>query len=115
MAKITFEQVPESVGQLIDDVQEIKRLLLEKNGDQNTESDIWFNIEELCSYLPDKPVRATIYEKVQKRRIPFMRTGKKLIFLKSEIDAWLKQGRQKTFSEISMEAEKYNSIKKNKE
>lgn len=109
---MTFEQFLELAGPLINDIREIKGLLAEKSKDPDPEPDHWYDIADLCSYLPDKPVRATIYEKVQKRKIPFRRSGKKLIFLKSEIDEWLRSGRQKTYSEISAQADEYLTKKK---
>jgi hypothetical protein len=39
--------------------------------------------------------------------IPVHKGGKKLRFLKSEIDSWLKQGRKKTLAETASEAEAY--------
>jgi hypothetical protein len=44
--------------------------------------------------------------------IPVHKGGKKLRFLKSEIDSWLKQGRKKTFAEIATEADCYLLTKK---
>jgi hypothetical protein len=39
--------------------------------------------------------------------IPVHKGGKKLRFLKSEIDNWIKQGRKKTLAETASEAESY--------
>ncbi len=44
--------------------------------------------------------------------IPVHKGGKKLRFLKSEIDNWLKQGRKKTLAETASEAEQYCKTKK---
>ena len=44
--------------------------------------------------------------------IPVHKGGKKLRFLKSEIDIWLKQGKKKTFEEIDNETEQYFKTKK---
>jgi excisionase family DNA binding protein len=71
------------------------------------ETDRWFDIKELCSYLPDKPARATIYSYVHKREIPFHKGKSKLRFLKSEIDAWLIRERRLTVSETETEADNY--------
>ena len=71
------------------------------------ESDRWFDLNELCSYHPDKPTKPTVYGWVNAGTIPVHKGGKKLRFLKSEIDSWLKQGRKKTLVEISSEAENY--------
>ena len=72
----------------------------------------WFNLDELCEYLPDKPVKETVYGWVHKRTIPFNKRGKKLYFLKTEIDVWLKAGRKKTVSETAQEANNYTGKKR---
>ena len=48
-----------------------------------------------------------IYEWVGQNRIPVHKDGKKLRFLKSEIDEWLCGGRNKTQEEIEKEAAEY--------
>jgi len=53
----------------------------------------WLNIDELQEYLPDFPAKATIYGWVGHNQIPFYKGGKKLRFLKSEIDEWLLSGK----------------------
>jgi len=75
-------------------------------------TDRWFDLTELCLYLPDKPAKATVYGWVHKGLIPNHKGQKKLRFLKSEIDNFLKQGRKKTLAEISCEADAY--IKRNR-
>jgi len=72
-----------------------------------SETDQWFDLTELCNYLPDKPARATVYGYVHFGKIPCHKGQKKLRFLKSEIDTWLKEGKQLTFAETAKEAEQY--------
>jgi len=74
--------------------------------------DSWFDIQDLCDYLPDKPAKATVYTWVRERRIPYHKQSKKLAFLKSEIDSWIKTGRQKTKAEIQSEAGEYTKSRK---
>ena len=104
---MTFEQLPKAVTQLTNEVSEIKRLLLEKSNQQPTETDRWFDLNELCNYLPDKPAKPTVYGWVHTGLIPVHKGGKKLRFLKSEIDIFLRQGRKKTLTETATEAEVY--------
>lgn len=75
--------------------------------EQQTETDRWFDLNELCIYHPDKPSKATVYGWVNAGIIPVHKGGKKLRFLKSEIDNWLRQGRKKTLAETASEAEAY--------
>jgi excisionase family DNA binding protein len=80
--------------------------------EQPTETDRWFDLNELCIYHPDKPSKPTVYGWVNAGLIPVHKSGKKLRFLKSEIDNWLLQGRKKTFAEINNDAEQYCKTKK---
>jgi len=76
------------------------------------EADIYFDIDEFREYHPDKPKKATVYGWVHSRSVPCYRDQKKLRFLKSEIDAWLKQGRKKTYAETAIEADEYLANKR---
>ena len=107
MENLTFNELPQAVTHLTFEVSEIKRLLLEKSNEQPTETDRWFDLNELCIYHPDKPSKPTVYGWVNAGTIPVHKGGKKLRFLKSEIDSWLKQGRKKTLAETASEANAY--------
>lgn len=102
MQHITFEQLPTAFTYLYQKVENIERLLQqEKNA---VEGDRWFDLSELCQYLPDKPAKPTVYGWVHTCEIPNHKRGKKLYFLKSEIDAWLRVGRKKTVAELQEDA-----------
>ena len=104
---LTLETLPKAFLHLTNEVSEIKKLLLEKSTEHKAEPDRWFDLNELCEYLPDKPSKPTVYGWVSNREIPHHKGGKKLRFLKSEIDSWLMQGKRKTFAETASEADKY--------
>lgn len=106
MEAITLETLPKAFTHLVNEVGEIRRLLQQK-AETPTETDQWFDLSELCQYHPDKPSKATVYGWVNAGTIPVHKSAKKLRFLKSEIDAWLKQGRKKTLAETEAEAESY--------
>lgn len=78
---------------------------------KDTNIDLWFDLTELCNYHPDRPKRGTVYGWVFAGTIPVHKSGKKLRFLKSEIDEWLKQGRKITVAESSLKAEQYSKSK----
>ena len=65
------------------------------------------NTKELREYLPDHPAECTVYSWVAARAIPCHKTGKKLQFLKSEIDAWIMSSKRKTEDEMEKEAVNY--------
>lgn len=112
MEYLTLETLPKAFTHLTNEVEQIKRLLLEKGNQKQAETDQWFNLAELCNYHPDKPTKPTVYGWVNAGLIPVHKGGKKLRFLKSEIDNWLKQGKRKTFAETAAEAEQYVTAKK---
>lgn len=105
--EITFESLPKAVTQLYDKLTNIERLLLEKSNEHRTDPDRWFDLQELCNYLPDKPTKPTVYGWVSAGKIPFHKGGKRLRFRKSEIDGWLMMGGKKTKAEIEQEAHTY--------
>ena len=85
-----------------------------KTESSNQQEDRWFDLTELCAYLPDKPAKPTVYAWVNQRLIPYHKGGKKLRFLKSEIDAWLKAGRQQTIAEMATSADQFLRSNKKK-
>lgn len=107
MTEITFELLPQAVTQLYNKLESIERLLLEKRNEAQPEQERWFDISELCEYLPDKPAKPTVYGWVHFGLIPCHKGQKKLRFLKSEIDTWLKNGQKKTIAEAAAEADTY--------
>jgi hypothetical protein len=104
MEPITFEQLPAAVASIRKDIAFIKELLQGKEGDK-PESDQWFSLIDLREYLPGRPAKATIYAWVHNRTIPHKKFGKRLAFLKSEIDVWLKGQGRKTILEIEAETD----------
>jgi len=101
---LTLESLPKAFAHLTTEVSEIKRLLLEKNNQQPSETDRWFDLNQLCIYHPDKPSKSTVYGWKNAGTIPVHKNGKKLRFLKSEVDAWLAQGRKKTHAQLQDES-----------
>lgn len=110
---LTLETLPKAFAQLTSEVSEIKRLLLEKSNEKRPDPDRWFDLTELCQYHPDKPSKPTVYGWVNAGTIPVHKGGKKLRFLKSEVDAWLKQGRKKMVADLNSEADAYLLTKRN--
>ena len=74
---------------------------------QSAKEETWFTVTELCAYLPTHPVEHTIYCWTSSREIPYHKRGKRIMFLKSEIDEWLKGVKGKSKQEIQKEAEEY--------
>ncbi len=111
--KITFDQMPQMVSELKQEISGLKTLIRNLIDVASPASeDRWMNIDELRAYHPDHPARPTIYEWVGKKLVPVHKDGKKLRFLKSEIDEWLNGGRAKTRVELEQEAREYVQSRK---
>jgi len=67
----------------------------------------WFGLDDLIKYDPEKRTKPTWYSKISKGEVPYYKRGKKVYFLKSEIDKWLKAGKCKSNADIESEAENY--------
>lgn len=104
MEQITFDQLPAAVASIREEIALIKRLLQGK-GEDKPESDRWFSLKDLQEYLPGRPAKATIYCWVHNRKVPHKKFGKRLAFLKSEIDSWLNGQNRKTIQAMEVEAD----------
>jgi excisionase family DNA binding protein len=58
----------------------------------------YFKIEELCEYI--NLSKSSVYKATMGNKIPFIKTGKKLLFKKEAIDQWLEQHAQPTVMEL---------------
>ncbi len=113
MQAVTITQItPPELETLIEN--SIRKVLSLQKSEQQNETDHWFDLNELCNYLPDKPAKATAYGWIHAGTIPHHKGKKKLRFLKSEIDQWLKTGKRNTVAETANEAENYLKKKKGK-
>ena len=112
--KMTFDQLPEAVVELTREVASLRDLINSKLNatEDNGYGGRWFSVDELCEYLPDKPSKQTVYGWVNHRLIPYHKTTKRLSFMKSEIDAWIANGRRKTAKELRDEALQTHGYKK---
>ena len=108
----TFDELPLAVSQLTNEVSELKTLVLQQFNQPAQDQDQWFDLNELVEYDPEKRTKPTFYGYIHKGLIPYHKRGKKLLFLKSEIDNWLKQGRKKTNAEIEADADEHLSKRK---
>jgi hypothetical protein len=84
MEIITFEQLPTAFANLLSKVEDIERLLQQRQ-EPAKEPDQWFDLTQLCRYLPDKPAKATVYGWIHTGLVPCHKGQKKLGFRKSEI------------------------------
>lgn len=111
--ELTFNELPGAVAALIDKVDELKELILtNKEEVPSVIEDKWFDLDQLIGYLPEHPAKSTVYGWVCDNLIPYSKTGKRLRFKKSEIDAWLSRNAHKTDEELQADALSYTLDKK---
>lgn len=100
--------MPQALEYLINKVASLSDSLERLSGTSKaSEADVWMTIDDVVLYLPDNPSKQTVYAWVCQKTIPCNKIGKRLYFLKSDIDVWLKNGRRKTAGEIAIEASAY--------
>ena len=105
---LTFDQLPKAVTMLTKEVSELKRLLIEKQEQPNTEQpEQLLTVQEAAQFL--NLTVPTIYSKVSKGELPVMKRSKRLYFSSTELMEYLKEGRKKSNAEIEQEAEAYLS------
>ncbi len=90
--RIPFEELPNIVAELCDEVRELKSYMRESFGNYSKNS--WLSVDDLRDYLPEHPSKCTIYTWVEKRMIPAHKKGKFYRFNRDEIDAWLMDGKK---------------------
>lgn len=105
---MTFEQTQQDVAEVKKDLKELKALILQKVENQpQTENPL--GIKDVSKLI--RKTVPTIYGYCQRNEIPYSKNGNRLIFWKSEIIDWLKEGKVKSISEIEAEADAYLSNK----
>ena len=109
---ITLENLPQAVKLILEKVEKIETSLETLTAHAPEEQDQWMDVEGLMAYHPDRPARKTIYDWVTLRRVPYHKDGKRLRFLRSEIDAWLAGGYHKTEDEMQEAAVDYVNSKR---
>ena len=103
MIKTTFETLPDRVDQVDQKLDHLITYLESFIQTKPEPANDWLDVKGLSDYLPENPASQTIYGWVWRREIPFHKGQKRLRFLRSEIDNWIRSGRKKTVSEIKAE------------
>lgn len=101
---IKFEDMPKALAYLIEKVEELDRKLESLGDNSSSGKDVWMSIHDLCAYLPTRPATQTVYGWTSAHLIPFHKKGKRIMFLKSEVDKWLIGEQLKSIREIEADA-----------
>lgn len=68
-------------------------------------TDTFLNVDQVAELLNLK--KATIYSKVSKNSIPFIKKGKLLLFSKADILQWLQKSKHEDISDVSTKVNNY--------
>jgi len=102
---ITFDQLPQMVSDLTEEVLQIKELLLSSSDETPGKSKFPDYSHVICdigrAMEITQKAKSTIYSLVRKGQMPGMKQGKKLYFFEDEIARWIEQGRKSANSESS--------------
>lgn len=110
LQKVTFDNLPEAIVLLTNEVSELKTLLLEKKENPCSEDkEQILNAKEAAKFL-DLSL-ATIYSKVSRKEIPFSKRNGRLYFSSTELRDYIKGGKESTYEEIDQQADLYFSQK----
>jgi excisionase family DNA binding protein len=108
---LSFDQLPQAVTMLTKEVSELKRLLIKRQEQRPTEQpEKLYTVQEAAEFLNLSV--PTIYSKVSRNELPFMKRSKRLYFSNIELLKYLKEGRRRTQAELKAEAEAYCQTKK---
>ena len=111
MEVLTFESLPQAVTMLTKEVSELKSLLIEKQESKTptSQTEKLLTIKDAAEFL--NLTVPTMYSKVSKHEVPFMKRSKRLYFSSIELMEYLKKGRSKSNAEIETEAKSYLKTK----
>lgn len=111
----TFDMIPMLMANLLEDNKILSAkidalnkkinmsLPANKRGDDNERMDV----TEAQKYIPGHPAVQTIYGWTSNGQIPYHKIGKRIYFVKSELDDWMSNGQHKSNDDLRKEAEEY--------
>ena len=117
----TFDMIPTLMANLLEDnkilsakLDDISKKISAVNK-SSKDDDRRMDVTEAQKYIPGHPAVQTIYGWTSNNMIPYHKVGKRIYFVKSELDAWLLKEGHKSQDDLRREAEEYvNSRRKNR-
>jgi excisionase family DNA binding protein len=100
MQTLSFDQLPLAVTELFRKLEGIENALLSLT-DNRPKVNERLTAKEAADYL--NIALPTLYAHTSQKTIKHFKSGKKLSFLKSDLDEFLNQGRKKTANELASE------------
>ncbi|MBZ9650622.1 helix-turn-helix domain-containing protein [Psychroflexus montanilacus] len=103
---LTFNDLPKAIQAVYDKMSTIESLIQKHfNTPKEEQVEKLMSIKDASSFLNLSV--PTIYSKVSRNEIPYMKRGKRLYFSNKDLINYLKEGRNKTQEEIQHEADAY--------
>ena len=114
MAETTysFDAMPRILADIVSKLEVVERKIDSLQSTPKVETDAWLSLKDLCKYLPNHPAEQTVYGWTSTHFIPFHKKGKSIVFLKSEIDEWLRNSKRKSVGDLEKEAQAFVNFKK---
>jgi excisionase family DNA binding protein len=100
MEEFGFEKLPDVIRQLFEKVEHIEAMVLKLQTTQHHEAQP-LSINEAADYL--NVTVAALYSMTSRRLVPFNKPGKRLYFIKSDLDQWINSAKLKTHDELLTE------------
>jgi excisionase family DNA binding protein len=97
---VLFEELIRSISEKVSE-----NIISSLNSSAIIEESTFLDISETAVLINLKV--PTIYGLVHRNKIPYIKKGKKLYFVKEDILQWIKSGKQKTKSELELKADEY--------
>ena len=104
---LTFNDLPKAVAELTRKVDELYKFIT--NVQPQDPAEQFLTVDETAKFLNLSV--PTIYSKVARRELPYMKRGKRLYFARKDLETYLQGGRVKTVREIEDEADQYLTSK----
>ena len=99
MKNLSFENLPQAVGLLIERIESLEKLLLENSGKKTSEpSGQLMTIDQAAEFL--NLAKPTVYSMVSRGEIPYMKRSKRLYFCQQDLMAYIRDGRKMTDIEL---------------
>jgi excisionase family DNA binding protein len=105
---LTFNDLPEAIAEMYKKMSTLERLIHKHfNRPKEEQEEKLMSIKDASKFLNLSV--PTIYSKVSRNEIPYMKRGKRLYFSNKDLMDYLKAGRNKSIEEIEKEADEYLS------
>ena len=99
------ELIANSVRKVLNETHSVNNPLISQYNSNGNNPNEYMNIEEIALFI--NLAKATIYSLCSNARIPHIKKGKRLYFVKEDIVTWLNEGKRKTLDQIQVEAVNY--------